>query len=138
MPLGADTCQCTAVPAVDRIDLDWNATTPLHPAVREVMAAALDEDGNPSSLHEAGRRARERIERARAEVAALIGGGDLVFTSGGSEADALGVIGGARSAAAAGRPKRVVTSVSRQMSGARGSRAMASVAMGRRNVCTPR
>ncbi len=110
MPFAADTCQCTAVRAGDRIDLDWNATTPLHPAVREVMAAAFDEHGNPSSLHEAGRRARDRVERARAEVAALVGGGDVVFTSGGSEADALGVIGGARAAAAAGRPRRVVMS----------------------------
>jgi cysteine desulfurase len=93
-----------------RIDLDANATTPLHPAVRAVMAAALGEHGNPSSLHEAGRRARDRVERARAEVAALVGGGDVVFTSGGTEADALGVVGGARAAVATGRPRRVVTS----------------------------
>jgi cysteine desulfurase len=94
---------------VERIDLDHNATTPLDPRVRAAMVSALENlGGNPSSIHAAGRLARDAVERARAEVAALIGAvpAEVVFTSGGTEADLLGVVGGAR-----GRgPRRVVTS----------------------------
>jgi cysteine desulfurase len=88
------------------IYLDHNATTPLDPRVR---AAMLDElDGNPSSIHAAGRRARDAVERARAEVARLVGGApaEIVFTSGGTEADVLAIVGAARA-----RPvRRLVTS----------------------------
>lgn len=78
-----------------RIYLDHNATTPLGDAARAAMAAALDEVGNPSSLHAEGRRARDRVERARAEVAALVGGAreEIVFTSGGTEANNLALAG---------------------------------------------
>jgi cysteine desulfurase len=95
-----------------RIDLDHNATTRVDARAVRVMVAALGEThGNPSSIHEEGRRSRDLVERARAEVAAMVGaGGDVVFTSGGTEADVLGVVGGARAARAAGRPARVVTS----------------------------
>jgi cysteine desulfurase len=90
---------------------DHNATTPLDPRVRSAMEAAADAWGNPSSVHAEGRRARELVERARAEVAALVGGSDsgVVFTSGGTEADLTGVLGAARAARAAGRPARVVS-----------------------------
>src|SRR5512138_827985 len=69
--------------------------------------------GNPSSVHAAGRAAREAIEAAREAVAGLLGaaGRDLlVFTSGGTESDWLGIVGAGRAARLAGRPARVVTS----------------------------
>jgi cysteine desulfurase len=71
--------------------LDYNATAPLRPEVREAIVAALDAHGNPSSVHAEGREARALIESARAKVAALAGARaeDVIFTSGGSEANAL-------------------------------------------------
>jgi cysteine desulfurase len=69
--------------------LDHNATTPLDPRVREAMLPYLGgAAGNPSSIHGAGRRAREAVERARARVAALIGAraGEIVLTASGTEA----------------------------------------------------
>ncbi len=72
--------------------LDWNATTPPHPDVVEAMRVALRETwGNPSSIHAAGRRARGKLEAARAAVAALVrvDARDVVFTSGGTEANNL-------------------------------------------------
>ncbi|HEX9101805.1 MAG TPA: cysteine desulfurase family protein [Polyangia bacterium] len=81
-----------------RIYLDHNATTPLGAAARAAMVAALDELGNPSSLHAEGRRARELVERARDEVARVIGGRreEIVLTSGGTEANNLALRLGAR------------------------------------------
>jgi cysteine desulfurase len=96
-----------------RIDLDHNATTRLDARVREAMRPAWEGlYGNPSSIHEEGRRARAAVERARAEVAALVGGAasEIVFTSGGTEADVLAVVGAARAARARGAPARVVSS----------------------------
>ena len=96
-----------------RIYLDYNATAPMPPAVRRAMAELMQAPrGNPSSVHAEGRAARDRLERARARVAALLGAqpGELVFTSGGTEADLLGVHGLARAACAAGRPARILTS----------------------------
>jgi cysteine desulfurase len=71
--------------------LDYNATAPLRPEVREAMVAALDAHGNPSSVHAEGREARALVESARAKVAALAGAKpeDVIFTSGGSEANTL-------------------------------------------------
>jgi len=71
--------------------LDYNATAPLRPEVREAIVAALDAHGNPSSVHAEGREARALIESARAKVAALASARaeDVIFTSGGSEANAL-------------------------------------------------
>jgi len=71
--------------------LDWNATAPLRPQARAAMLAVLDAPGNPSSVHGAGRKARDLVERARTQVAALAGAATdrLVFTSGGTEANAL-------------------------------------------------
>ncbi len=78
--------RCTAV---TRVYFDHNATTPLSPDARAAMLAFLDVHGNPSSLHAEGRRARDAVERARDQVAALVGARreDLVFTSGGTEAN---------------------------------------------------
>ena len=72
------------------IYLDFNASTPIAPAVSEVMRRALETgQGNPSSSHWAGVPAREMVEAARAQVAQLLGctSGEIVFTSGGSEAN---------------------------------------------------
>jgi cysteine desulfurase len=82
----------------DRVYLDWNATTPLRPEVREAMAAALDLPGNPSSVHEEGRKARRLVEDARAAVAGAVGAlpRNAVFTSGGTEANALALTPGLR------------------------------------------
>jgi cysteine desulfurase len=75
----------------DRIYLDWNATTPLRPEAREAMAAAWELSGNPSSVHAEGRQARRLIEDARAAIAASVGAQprNVVFASGGTEANAL-------------------------------------------------
>ncbi len=76
-----------------RIYLDFNATAPLVEPARAAMAEAMAEAGNPSSIHAEGRRARDRVERARAQVARLLGRPpeQIVFTSGGTEANQLGV-----------------------------------------------
>jgi cysteine desulfurase len=73
------------------IYLDFNATAPGKPAVREAVAAALDIGGNPSSVHGFGRRARQAVEEARERVAALVGAdpGGVIFTGSGSEANNL-------------------------------------------------
>jgi len=82
----------------DRVYLDWNATTPLRPEAREAMAAARDLPGNPSSVHAEGRQARRWIEDARAAVAGAVGAlpRNVVFTSGGTEANALALNPGLR------------------------------------------
>jgi cysteine desulfurase len=71
-----------------RAYLDWNASAPLLPEARAAMLAAMDEVGNPSSIHAEGRASRMIVEEARAEIAALVGGDaeGVVFTSGASEA----------------------------------------------------
>ena len=73
------------------IYLDYNATAPVRPAVVAAVARALETGGNPSSVHAVGRVARNMVEEAREKVAALIGAspGDVVFTSGGTEANNL-------------------------------------------------
>ncbi|MBD3221665.1 aminotransferase class V-fold PLP-dependent enzyme [bacterium] len=78
------------------IYLDHNATTPVAPEVADAMEPFLrDHFGNPSSSHALGRRARAAVDEARAEVARLIGAtpDEIVFTSGGSEADNMAVFG---------------------------------------------
>lgn len=71
-----------------RVYLDWNATAPLRPEAREAVIAALDAVGNPSSVHAEGRAAKGIVERARGQVAALVGAkpSQVVFTSGATEA----------------------------------------------------
>ncbi|MBI4466251.1 MAG: cysteine desulfurase NifS [Acidobacteria bacterium] len=84
-----------------RVYFDHNATTPLAPQVVQAMMPFLAEEyGNASSIHSVGQRARAGVEQARAQVAALIGAREkeIVFTSGGTEADNLalrGVVGAA-------------------------------------------
>ncbi|MFT3687464.1 cysteine desulfurase family protein [Paenirhodobacter sp.] len=76
---------------MQRLYLDWNATTPLRPEARAAMLAAMDVVGNPSSVHAEGRAAKALMERARAQLATAIGadGQDVVFTSGATEAASL-------------------------------------------------
>lgn len=74
----------------DRIYLDYNATTPLADEVVAAMLPYLTEAyGNPSSLHWAGAPARDAVESARSQVAALLGcdATEVIFTSGGTEAN---------------------------------------------------
>ncbi len=92
------------------IYLDYNATTPLDPRVREKMLPYLDRHfGNPSSIHAAGREARAAIDDARDRLAALFRARphEIVFTAGGTESDNLAVIGLARSLA--GKGKHLIT-----------------------------
>src|SRR5687767_11132693 len=95
-----------------RIYLDFNATAPLVPAARAAIAQALDVAGNPSSIHAEGRQARDLIERARNQIAGLLGRSrdQVVFTSGGTEANALGVFGLAQAVERAGGPRVVAAS----------------------------
>jgi len=74
-----------------RAYLDWNASAPLRPVAREGVRAALELCGNPSSVHGEGRAARRLIEQAREDVATLVGADprNVIFTSGGTEANAL-------------------------------------------------
>lgn len=95
-----------------RIYLDHNATTPTHPLVREAMLRVLTQDvGNPSSVHYFGQRAKAVIDDARSALAGLIDAdaSDIVFTSGGTEADNMAVRGALESRASQGR-RRLVTS----------------------------
>lgn len=71
--------------------MDYNATAPLKPAALRAMSAALQEAGNPSSVHAYGRQARRIVDQARQDVAALVGARieDVIFTSGGTEANNL-------------------------------------------------
>jgi len=93
----------------DPIYLDYAATTPVDPLVAAAMSECLGIGGDfanaASVTHAAGRRAQARVERARAEVAALIGAtpGEIVFTSGATEANNLAVLGVARCNADRGR-----------------------------------
>ena len=94
----------------DPIYLDHNATTPLLPEVVDAMLPYLRQHfGNPSSGHVFGRRARQGVERAREQVAALLNCNtdEIVFTSGGTEANNWAIRGVAE---ATGRPKTIVTS----------------------------
>ncbi len=88
------------------IYLDYNATAPIRPEAAEAAACALGVGGNPSSVHAAGRVARAAIEKAREQVAGLVGvkPGSITFTSGGTEANALAI----ESAIAAGAKRPVV------------------------------
>jgi cysteine desulfurase len=83
---------------LDRVYLDWNATAPLRPEAREAIALALDLSGNPSSVHAEGRQARGLVEQARASIAGAVGAlpRNVVFTSGGTEANALALTPGLR------------------------------------------
>lgn len=95
--------------------LDHNATTPVRPEAVDAMLPWLREGfGNPNSVYSLGQKARAAVERAREQCAALLNAdpAEIVFTSGGSEADVLAVSGGAWQAReeSGGARKKVVTS----------------------------
>ena len=84
------------MPARDpSIYLDYNATAPIRPDVIDAMTEAARQHGNPSSVHAAGRAARARVEDARRCIAELVARdtAEVVFTAGGTEADALAIRG---------------------------------------------
>lgn len=86
--------------------LDHNATTPLDPRVRDAMLPWLGErHGNPSSIHSFGQAAREAVEAAREEVAALLGvkPAEVIFTASGTEANNAVILGAGRRSGFAGR-----------------------------------
>src|SRR5574341_1717714 len=96
------------------IYLDNAATTPVRPEVFQAMEPFLNGGlfGNPSSAHRYGREARAAIHQARRQVAAAVGvqPNEVIFTSGGTEADNLAVVGSGLAARAAGGPLRVAVS----------------------------
>jgi cysteine desulfurase len=95
---------------VHRAYFDHNATTPVAPEVRDVVVSCLDETyGNASSIHHFGQTAKQRLEAARRQLAALIGAKptEIVFTGGGTEADNMAILGMVR--ASAGPRKHVIT-----------------------------
>jgi cysteine desulfurase len=91
-----------------RTYLDYNATAPVRPEAVDAVVRALAAGGNPSSIHASGRAARALLETARGQVAALVGArpADLVFTSGGTEANNLAI----ESAALSGEVTRLIVS----------------------------
>ncbi|MBU4238643.1 MAG: cysteine desulfurase [Alphaproteobacteria bacterium] len=92
---------------MNAIYLDYNASGLVRPEVLEIMANALADNGNPSAVHAAGRRARARVETARAQVGELVGADPtaVVFNSGGTEANAQAIA----SALAAGCERLIVS-----------------------------
>ena len=94
---------------MQKIYLDNNATTPLHPEVLEAMLPGLRENyGNPSSIHSFGRSARVQLDEAREKVACLINAhsSEIIFTSGGTEANNLAILG----VAFKDKEKKIITS----------------------------
>jgi cysteine desulfurase len=95
---------------MNRIYLDYNATTPVEPQVLDAMLPFFSaEFGNAASIHTVGQRARAAVETARDQVAALLGARsqEIVFTSGGTESDNHAIFGIVRSAP--GATKHVIT-----------------------------
>src|SRR5882757_2910227 len=98
---------------LDRVYLDWNATTPLRPEAKAAMASAWELSGNPSSVHSEGRKARRLVEEARDALAKAVGGRpqDVVFLSGGTEANALALTPGLRRGVSGSVRRLVVSAV---------------------------
>lgn len=94
-----------------RIYMDHSATTPVDPQVIQAMISTLtDSFGNPSSIHSFGQEAHKLIQKARKQVAGLIGADseEIVFASGGTEADNMAIIGTAKDRM--GRGRHIITS----------------------------
>jgi cysteine desulfurase len=97
-----------------RTYFDHNATTPVDPSVAEAVIGALREEfGNPSSVHHFGQRAKAALDTARSSVAALIGGdpSEVVFTSGGTEADNFAIRGVAEAMEVTGRRQLIASAI---------------------------
>ncbi len=97
----------------NRVYLDWNATTPLRSEAKAAMAAAWELSGNPSSVHAEGRQARRLVEDARALVAGAVGAlpRNVVFTSGGTEANASALTPGLHGAAGSPVQRLLMSSI---------------------------
>ncbi len=99
-----------------RIYFDHNASTPLAEKARAAIVRFLADDhgGNPSSIHFEGRAARDQLERARAQMAGLVGGqsAEIIWTASGTEAVCLGLMGCARARLKAGASPRVLVGAS--------------------------
>ncbi|WP_048827950.1 cysteine desulfurase family protein [Bacillus sp. B-jedd] len=96
---------------MERIYLDHAATSPMHPLVIEKMSKAMGAlYGNPSSIHSFGREARHQLDEARAAIASSIGAksNEIIFTSGGTEADNMAILGAAE--AYSGNGRHIITS----------------------------
>ena len=96
------------------IYLDNAATTKIHPEVRDVMNACADQAfANPGSIHSAGWYAKQLVEEARGQVAGVIRANpqNIIFTSGGSEANALALLGAADHLKAAGKTHILISSI---------------------------
>jgi cysteine desulfurase len=124
---------------MSRVYLDWNATTPLRPEAKAAMAAAWELSGNPSSVHAEGRQARRLIEDARAALAGAVGAvpRNVVFTSGGTEANALALSPGLRGGSGAPLQRLLVSAVEHPsvMAGGRfGPEAISRIAVTRSGV----
>ena len=96
-----------------RTYLDHAATTPVLPVAIEAVAAQLGAMGNPSSLHASGRAARRVVEESRELIAGLLGArpSEVIFTSGGTEADNLAVKGAYRALASPERNRVVISAI---------------------------
>ena len=100
--------------AVQRVYLDHNATTPLLPTVIDRMMAVLREEfGNPSSVHHFGQQAKASLDEARTDVANLIGAepSEVLFTSGGTEADNIAIRGAAEALEATGKRHLIASAI---------------------------
>ncbi len=75
--------------SIKQVYMDYNATTPLHPEVKETLNAAFELYANPSSMHEFGRSVRNRLEHIRQSIADFIGSKpeEIIYTAGGSESN---------------------------------------------------
>ncbi len=93
--------------------LDHAATSPMRPEAVEALTRHMSLVGNPSALHVAGQRARRVLEEAREEFASVVGAApsEVVFTSGGSEADSIALIGGMAARATRGRVRCLVSAI---------------------------
>ncbi|PYR63096.1 MAG: cysteine desulfurase NifS, partial [Acidobacteria bacterium] len=99
---------------MQRVYLDHNATTPLLPAVIDRMMAVLREEfGNPSSVHHFGQQAKASLDEARTDVANLIGAepSEVLFTSGGTEADNIAIRGAAEALEATGKRHLIASAI---------------------------
>jgi len=96
-----------------RVYLDWNATTPLRTDARRAMEAAWDFAGNPSSIHAEGRQARRLLEEARAAIAGAVGAlpRNVIFTSGGTEANAMALSPQLRGRSGGEEPRVLVSAI---------------------------
>src|SRR5690242_467318 len=101
------------IPITERVYLDWNATTLLRTEAKAAMAKAWELSGNPSSVHAEGRQARRLVEDARCAVAEAVGASprDVIFTSGGTEANALALLPGLTRASQAAVQRLVMSAI---------------------------